>query len=185
MTNTRTTLITVGHGRLDKDQLAALLHDAGVETLVDIRRFPGSRHNPDVHGDAMAQWLPLADIEYRAESRLGGRRRLPADAPHEDPWWKVEQFAAYAAHTRTAEFAEALTEVLQLARQRPTAVMCSESVGWRCHRRLVADVTVVARGCSASHLMHDGRQTPHPPAPGARLRPDGEVVWDRSRDRPA
>lgn len=173
-------MITVGHGRLDRNELTRLLDDAGIEMLIDIRRFPGSRHNPDVHSDAMSQWLPQAGIDYRVEPRLGGRRRLTADDPRDDPWWKVEQFAAYAAHTRTPEFGEALTEVLELADRRTTAVMCSESVWWRCHRRLVADVAVLAYGHTVAHLMHDGRQTPHPPAPGARLRSDGHVVWDRS-----
>ncbi|MFD4369548.1 DUF488 family protein [Rhodococcus sp. NPDC058521] len=178
MNDTDTALITVGHGRLDRDGLTRLLQGAGIRTIVDIRRFPGSRHNPDVRSDAMAEWLPRAEIDYRVEPRLGGRRRLSADAPRDDPWWRVEQFAAYAAHTRTEEFAAALADVLASAEQRTTAVMCSESVWWRCHRRLVADVAALSHGRMVRHLMHDGRLTPHPTAPGARLRTDGLVVWD-------
>ena len=93
-------LLSVGHGRLDRTQLAELLHSAGVESLVDVRRFPGSRRNPDLSSDAMTQWLADAGIGYRLERRLGGRRRLPAGTTPEDSWWRVEQFAAYAAHTR-------------------------------------------------------------------------------------
>jgi uncharacterized protein (DUF488 family) len=169
-------LFTVGHGRLGRDDLGALLREAGIARLVDIRRFPGSRANPDVARDVMPQWLPDIGIEYRWEERLGGRRRLPADAEVEDHWWRVEQFAAYAAHTRTPEFEAGLDEVLD--GPGPTAVMCSEAVWWRCHRRLVADVAMLAQGATVRHLMHDGRVVDHPPAEGARIRDDGHVVWD-------
>ncbi|MGE2717034.1 DUF488 family protein [Mycolicibacterium litorale] len=171
-------LLTAGHGRLSGDELTGLLRGANVQTLVDIRRFPGSRAHPDMSRDAMSTWLPAAGIAYRWDERLGGRRRLPADAPREDPWWQVEQFAAYAAHTRTSEFDAALGEVLDEGAGRTVAVMCSESVWWRCHRRLVADVAVLRFGAPVLHLMHDGRLTPHPVAAGARLRDDGFVVWD-------
>ncbi|MCV7418531.1 DUF488 domain-containing protein [Mycolicibacterium litorale] len=171
-------MLTAGHGRLSGDELAALLRGAGVTSLVDIRRFPGSRAHPDMSRDAMSSWLPAGGIAYRWEERLGGRRRLPPDAPREDPWWQVEQFAAYAAHTRTEEFDAALGEVLGESASRTVLVMCSESVWWRCHRRLVADVAVLRFRADVSHLMHDGRVTPHPVAPGARLRDDGFVVWD-------
>jgi uncharacterized protein (DUF488 family) len=170
------TLFTVGHGRLDRAQLGALLGEAGIARLVDIRRFPGSRANPDVSRDVLSQWLPDFGIDYQWEERLGGRRRLPAGAEAEDSWWRVDQFAAYAAHTRTPEFAAALDEVL--ARPGPTAVMCSEAVWWRCHRRLVADVVVLARGGTVHHLMHDGRTVEHTAAEGGRVRKDGDVVWD-------
>lgn len=171
-------LLSVGHGRLDRTQLAELLHSAGVESLVDVRRFPGSRRNPDLSSDAMTQWLADAGIGYRLERRLGGRRRLPAGTTPEDSWWRVEQFAAYAAHTRTEEFADALDGLLEESARRRTAMMCSESVWWRCHRRLVADVVVLRFGHDVEHLMHDGHLLAHEAAPGARMRADGHVVWD-------
>lgn len=173
-----TALLTAGHGRLTADEFVALLDGAAVDTVVDIRRFPGSRAHPHLSGEAMSTWLPAARIDYRWEERLGGRRRLPADAPREDPWWQVEQFAAYAAHTRTDAFGTALNDVLALGGRRRVLVMCSESVWWRCHRRLVADVAVLGRGATVDHLMHDGRLTPHPVSAGARRRDDGQLVWD-------
>jgi uncharacterized protein (DUF488 family) len=171
-------LVSVGHGRLGKSELGTLLREAGIESLVDIRRFPGSRRNPDVASDAMEQWLPETGIAYRLEQRLGGRRRLPTGTDTEDSWWRVEQFAAYAAHTRSAEFGEALDELLAESADRPTAMMCSESVWWRCHRRLVADVVVLRFGREVAHLMHDGHTVAHEPAAGARVRDDGFLVWD-------
>ena len=170
-------LLTVGHGPGDREVLGPLLTAAGVEHLVDVRRFPGSRNDPDVAREALAAWLPELGIAYRWEERLGGRRRLPAGEPVVDDWWTVEQFAAYAAHTRTPEFADALDEVLARTADSTVAVMCSESVWWRCHRRLVADVVVLARGLPVGHLMPDGRVTQHSPAGGAVLGDDGLVRW--------
>jgi uncharacterized protein (DUF488 family) len=170
-------LLTVGHGPDDRARLGARLTAAGIEELVDVRRFPGSRSNPDVGREALAEWLPDRGIGYRWEPRLGGRRRLPSGEPAADAWWTVAQFAAYAAHTRTPEFTAALDEVLDAARERRVAVMCSESVWWRCHRRLIADVVVLGRGQPVDHLMPDGRLSPHPPAPGAVRCPDGTVHW--------
>jgi uncharacterized protein (DUF488 family) len=170
-------LLTVGHGPEDRASLRARLTGAGVGSLVDIRRFPGSRNNPDVGRDALALWLPEAGIGYRWDERLGGRRRLPPGEPVADGWWTVAQFAAYAAHTRTAEFAAAMDEVLAEAERATVAVMCSESVWWRCHRRLVADVAVLGRDVPVEHLMPDGRLTPHRPSEGAVLGDDGEVRW--------
>ena len=170
-------LLTVGHGPEDRHRLGARLAGAGVTSLVDIRRYPGSRNNPDVGRESLEEWLPTMGIGYRWEERLGGRRRLPTGEPVADGWWTVAQFAAYAAHTRTAEFIAALAEVLAEADRATVAVMCSESVWWRCHRRLVADVAVLGRGVPVTHLMPDGRLTAHRTAEGAVLGDDGEVRW--------
>ncbi len=117
---------------------------------------------------------------YRWEERLGGRRRLPRDEPVADDWWTVAQFAAYAAHTRTPDFTAALDRVLDEAAAATVAVLCSESVWWRCHRRLVADVAVLGRGVPVAHLMPDGRLTPHVPSAGAVRGDAGQVHWPAS-----
>lgn len=168
-------LLTVGHGAATQEELTALLRAAGLALVVDVRRFPGSRAHPHVARDALAAWLPAAGVDYRWEQRLGGRRSRPAD-PGEaarDGWWQVAAFRAYAAHTRTPEFAAALDDLVRDACARPTAVMCSESLWWRCHRRIVADAVVLLRGLPVAHLGHDGRRTEHVPSAGARVGPDG------------
>ena len=170
-------VLTVGHGAQDQEALGARLTVAGVDRIVDVRRFPGSRTNPDVRRESLEVWLPAAGIGYRWDDRLGGRRRLDPDAPVEDDWWTVPQFAAYAAHTRTAEFTAALDELLADAAGAAVAVMCSESVWWRCHRRLIADVAVLGRGVPVGHLLPDGRLTPHRPSAGAVVAPDGTLTW--------
>lgn len=170
-------LMTVGHGPLRRAALGCLVAGAGVGLVVDVRRFPGSRTNPDVQRDALARWLPELGIGYRWEERLGGRRHRPTDVPEQDTWWTVPAFRAYASYTRTPPFLAALDLVLEQAALCTVAVMCSESVWWRCHRRLIADVTVLSRAVPARHLMPDGRLMPHRVAEGARLRPDGSVEW--------
>ncbi|MGC0272373.1 DUF488 family protein [Pseudactinotalea sp. Z1739] len=172
-------LLTVGHGALSRAELRDLLIGAEVESVVDVRRFPGSRRNPDVGRDALASWLPEAGIGYRWEEHLGGRRHLTraAQARSPDTWWQVAAFRAYAGYTRTEEFRAALTRVVQEARAARVAVMCSESVWWRCHRRIIADVTAMTTDVPVLHLMHDGAVRAHPPSEGARAGEDG-LVWD-------
>jgi uncharacterized protein (DUF488 family) len=171
-------LLTVGHGTATQDQLRDLLQGAGVGLLVDVRRFPGSRRHPHVARPELEQWLPGAGIRYRWEPRLGGRRTVPAEASAADPWWTVEAFRAYAAHTRTPEFRSAIADVLSGTATASTALMCSESLWWRCHRRLIADVLVLLHDVDVQHLGHDGRLTEHVPAAGARVC-DGALVYDR------
>lgn len=169
-----TRLLTVGHGTLDQVAFTRLLQEAEVTSVVDVRRFPGSRRHPHFASDVMGSWLPPLGIGYRWEPRLGGRRHLPADERGRDPWWQVEAFAAYAAHTRTEEFDRALSDVLDECKATGrTAVMCSESLWWRCHRRLISDVSVLVRQVPVLHLAHSGRLSEHPPSAGARVSPEG------------
>lgn len=172
-------LLTVGHGMLGADSLADLLVASRVASVVDVRRYPNSRRDPSVERHHLGAVLTERGIGYRWDERLGGRRRLEPDQPVLDPWWTVEQFRAYAAHTRSAVFASALDQLLSSSADAAMAVMCSETVWWRCHRRLIADVAVVAHSTPVSHLMHDGSVHQHRVADGARLREDGMVVWDR------
>ena len=170
-------LLTVGHGRLDASELSALLHEASVKLVVDIRRFPGSRRNPDVAREPLEARLAEDGIGYRWDVRLGGRRTAPPGPPA-DPWWQVAAFRAYAAHTRTPEFHDGLADLLASATGSRTVVMCSESVWWRCHRRIVADVVALTTDLPVRHLMHDGRLTDHPPSEGARIVGEHLLVWD-------
>ncbi|WP_084316199.1 DUF488 family protein [Actinospica robiniae] len=171
-------LFTVGHGTLERPQLAELLRDASIGRIVDVRTAPGSRRNPDVGRERLLQWLPEEGVEYRWEGRLGGFRKTAPDSP--DTFWRNDSFRGYAGYTRDPEFVAAMDELLTQvgADAVRTAVMCSETVWWRCHRRIIADFAVLARGDEVRHLMHDGRLAPHTPTAGARLRDDGLLVYD-------
>ncbi|MFE0181156.1 DUF488 domain-containing protein [Streptomyces olivaceus] len=172
-------LVTFGHGTAGRSELAALLRDAGVAAVVDVRTAPGSRRDPDLLRERLARWLPEEGLGYRWERRLGGFRKPAPDSP--DVVWRNASFRGYAAHTRTPEFVAAMDELLAQAARERSAVMCGEAVWWRCHRRLVADFAVLARDTPVDHLMHDGRLTHHSPTPGVRLRPDGLLVYDDER----
>jgi uncharacterized protein (DUF488 family) len=168
-------LMTVGHGTVDAPTLSSLLLDAGVEVVVDVRSYPGSRRHPQFGREAMETWLPEAGLTYQWEKSLGGRRRPVPGSRHLA--LRHDAFRAYADHMETEEFGAALDRVLGLAADRPTTVLCAESVWWRCHRRLLADTAVLTRGAEVRHLFHDGRAEPHRPTPEARVE-EGLVVYD-------
>ena len=175
-------LLTYGHGTDSSERTVATLHAAAVSSLVDIRTAPGSRRNPQFARAALDEWLPAAGIAYRWEKRLGGFRRPGSDNP--DVVWREDMFRGYAEHMRSPDFLAAIDAVLSEAEARHyVTVMCSESLWWRCHRRLVADFAVVARGVDVRHLMHDGRLEEHRPTPGVRLRDDGLLVYDGGQEQ--
>jgi uncharacterized protein (DUF488 family) len=169
------TLWTVGHGAHPKDEFVALLAAADVAAVVDVRIGPGSRRHPHFGRDELARWLPDAGVAYRWERRLGGFRKAAPDSP--DVALRNESFRGYAGHMRTADFAAALAEVLTAARGPRTAVMCSETVWWRCHRRLIADHAVLLDGWTVQHILPPGRCTAHVPTAGVRA-VDGTLVYD-------
>ena len=156
-------LLTYGHGTDDAERTVATLRTASVASLVDIRIAPGSRRNPQFARAAMEEWLPEAGICYRWEKRLGGFRKPGPDSP--DVAWREDMFRGYAGYMRSADFLAAIDRVLAETAERQVAVMCSESLWWRCHRRLVADFASAARGAEVRHLMHDGRAGAPPPLP--------------------
>lgn len=174
-------LLTVGHGTLPAERLADLLRSNDVEVLVDVRSYPGSRRNPQFGREEMAAWVPAAGIDYRWERRLGGRRPVRPDSPNVA--LRNDAFRGYADHMAGAEFRTALDDLLATATSRRTAAMCSESVWWRCHRRLIADAAVLVHGATVTHLMHDGRSVDHPVTAAAR-RADDHVVYDVGGDAP-
>jgi uncharacterized protein (DUF488 family) len=173
-------LLTVGHGTLGQQELTELLREAGVESLVDIRTAPGSRRSPHVHRLELARWLPESGVGYRWEPRLGGFRKPEPDSPNVA--LRNASFRGYADYMQTPTFWEALDAVLAEAGERTVVVMCSESVWWRCHRRLVADGAVLARDVDVAHLMHDGRRSAHRLTEGARLTERGQVRYDRGEE---
>ncbi len=144
----------------------AILRDAGIEMLVDVRRFPGSRHNPQYAADVLPAALAKEGIGYRALPGLGGRRTPSTDSVNIG--WRVEAFRGYADHLASVEYRQARAELMEIARQWRSCVMCAEAVWWRCHRRLIAD-DLSARDWTVVHLMGHGNAVPHPLQVGAVL----------------
>jgi uncharacterized protein (DUF488 family) len=147
---------TVGHGIRPLEELVDTLHEAGVQTLVDVRRFPGSRRNPQFNQEPLRGALEEADIAYRHAVELGGRR---SGEPGEDDFTciRVPAFRSYAARMRTPEWQESLAA--ELAQPAP-CFMCAETPWWKCHRRLIAEL-LTARGHEVTHLLGPGRRQPH------------------------
>jgi uncharacterized protein (DUF488 family) len=169
------TVLTVGHGTLAAQDFAVLLTGAGVELLVDVRSHPGSRGHPHFGGQSMPAWLTAAGIDYVWEPRLGGRRRRQAGSAHvalDNP-----AFQAYADHMGTPEFAAGVDALVARAGEKRVAVMCAESLWWRCHRRLLADSLALLRGIEVVHLFHDGRREAHRPTDAVRVEA-GALVYD-------
>ncbi|HJW00908.1 MAG TPA: DUF488 domain-containing protein [Arthrobacter sp.] len=175
-TDSNVRLLTVGHGTNSQAEFAELLAGAGIQALVDVRIAPGSRKYPHFGKDQLAEWLPAAGVAYRWEKRLGGFRKLPPDSP--DTALRNDSFRAYAAYMRSAEFLDALGGLITQASQERVAIMCSETVWWRCHRRLIADHSVLLDGVDVRHLMPGGKVTAHMPTSGVRV--DGtDLVYDQ------
>lgn len=172
---------TIGHGTLAPAELIALVRGAGVDAIADVRRYPGSRRHPHFAREAMEQWLPSAGIDYQWIAALGGRRRGIPGSRHAG--LRNEQFRAYADHMASDEFGRGLAELAHFAAGRSAAVMCSESVWWRCHRRLLADHLVLVGHVPVEHLFHDGRSSVHEPTPEARV-DAGAVVYDALEQHP-
>jgi uncharacterized protein (DUF488 family) len=168
-------LLTLGHGTLTQAAFVAVAADALIARVVDVRTAPGSKRNSHFNRESMAAWLPAAGISYRWEPRLGGFRKPLADS--KNVALRHPAFRGYADYMQTPEFWHAFDELLEEAAATETAIMCSESVWWRCHRRLVADAAVLTRGVEVQNLSHDGRLVPHRVTDGARVQ-DGLVVYD-------
>ncbi|MCJ0824622.1 DUF488 domain-containing protein [Luteimonas sp. 50] len=172
------TLWTIGHSTREWDQFLALLRPPAIECLVDVRRFAGSRRNPQYSPLAMAPALQAAGIDYLPMPEFGGRRAPRPDSGNGA--WRVAAFRGYADYMATAEFALARERLMSLGRQRHCAVMCAEAVWWRCHRRLIAD-DFSARGWEVLHLLAPGKTQPHPPNPDARM-VDGVLRYPAAGD---
>src|SRR5919199_4339707 len=160
---------TIGHGTRPLEELVATLTQARVETLVDVRRFPGSRRNPQFGREPLEAALAEAGIGYRHAVELGGRRS-GEEGEERFACIRTPAFRSYAARMAQPEWQQALADAL--AEPSP-CLMCAETLWWRCHRSLVAEL-LVARGHRVVHLVRPGKSMPHRPSDEAEHR-DGNL----------
>ncbi len=172
------TLWTIGHSTRPLEVFVAMLRDAGVACVADVRRHPGSRRNPWFAAEALAASLPEAGIGFAPMPQLGGRRRTRPDSPHTA--WRNASFRGYADYMDTQDYAAARERLFALARQVPTVVMCAEAMWWSCHRSLIAD-DARARGWTVIHLMGPGDAREHPWTGAARI-VDGRLDYSAPED---
>jgi uncharacterized protein (DUF488 family) len=160
------TVFTVGHSTLPIEQFVAVLAAYGVERLADVRTIPRSRRNPQFNADALAASLREVGVEYVPLGELGGLRKPRADSPNSG--WRNDSFRGYADYMQTEPFSQGVARLVELSRERRTAIMCAEAVPWRCHRSLVADA-LAARGIPVVEILSDTKYRDHALTPFARV----------------
>lgn len=165
---------SIGHGTRSIEELLAVLNDAGIKVLADVRSAPGSRRHPQFGQAALAASLAGSRIEYAHLRGLGGRRDVAPDSPNVA--LKVDAFRGYADHMASPEFAADYARLDAFAREKPTAFMCAETLWWRCHRRMLSDRLTVD-GWDVVHLLAPGKSEPHRLWDIARV-VDGRLVYD-------
>ncbi len=181
---TRLAFFTVGHSNRTLEGFAALLRSAEVAVVADIRTVPRSRANPQFNREALGKALAGWRIGYEAMPALGGLRARSRDvAPEVNGAWRNASFHNFADYALGEAFRIGLAALVDLARERRCAFMCSEAVWWRCHRRIVAD-HLIARGESVLHIMAEGRVDRATLTPGAVIRADGSVVYPLAGEGP-
>jgi uncharacterized protein (DUF488 family) len=160
---------TIGHSTRSIAEFVDLLRVGEVRLVIDVRAVPRSRTNPQYDADGLGEALAAFQIGHGRIPALGGLRGRAREVPSEvNGWWQNRSFHNYADHMLTEEFRAGLEELIDLGRDRRTAVMCSEAVWWRCHRRLIAD-RLLARGETVLHLMDRLRAEPARLSEGAVL----------------
>lgn len=153
-------LFTVGHSDRSIEEFLLLLQDAEISLVVDVRRLPGSRRHPQFDEDSLRNSLGAAGIRFERIAELTGRRPVSKDVAFDvNAFWQNRSFHNYADHALSAEFRAGFTRLVEHGRELRTAVMCSEAVWWRCHRRIIAD-HLIAQGEDVIHLMSQGREHP-------------------------
>jgi len=168
---------TIGHSNRSLEEFVELLNSADIELVADIRKFPRSRANPQFNVDTLAASLAPFDISYEPMSVLGGRRGVVKSMPPDvNGLWRNLSFHNYADYALSEEFSVGLRDLLKRGREQRCAIMCSEAVWWRCHRRIVTDY-LIASGETVSHIMALGRLEPAQLTQGAVIRPDGKLVY--------
>jgi uncharacterized protein (DUF488 family) len=168
---------TIGHSTRSVPELIALLRQAGVDLLVDVRTVPRSRFNPQFNTDTFPTTLSAVGIGYCHVAALGGLRHRPKGAPPSaNGAWRNAPFQAYADYALTAPFRAALVELRGLADEHTPAIMCAEAVWWRCHRRIITDY-LLSEGVVVRHIMAPGKIEPASLTPGAAPQPDGTILY--------
>lgn len=164
--STKNKIWTIGHSTRSWEEFLELLHSFQIETLADVRSFPGSRKFPQFNKENLEEELPKAEIDYELLKKLGGRRKGNPDS--KNTVWRHPSFRSYADYMETEEFKEGIKELKEIARKSRVAYMCSEAVWWRCHRSMISDY-LKADGWEVLHIMAEDKATEHPYTAPAKI----------------
>lgn len=162
-------LLTVGHSNRELNEFIGLLTNTGTEVVVDVRKLPGSNRNPQFNADTLETDLAEVGIELRRLEGLTGRRPVSRTVPFDvNAWWQNRSFHNYADHCLSEEFRTDLETLIGWSEGTRCALMCSEAVWWRCHRRIIAD-QLLARDLPVAHILGEGHVDAAKMSEGARL----------------
>lgn len=166
------TIYTIGHSTHTLKEFISMLQAFDIATLVDIRRFPGSRMYPQFNKEALAEELMGAGIGYVHLESLGGRRKPDKDSKNKR--WRNKSFQGYADYMATKDFEKGIIKLEAIAAKQTTAYMCSEALWWRCHRSMISDY-LKAKGWQVMHIMGPGKVEEHSYTSPARI--EGQHVF--------
>jgi uncharacterized protein (DUF488 family) len=170
-------LFTIGHATRPIGGFIELLKEAEVQLVVDVRTAPRSRTNPQFDRESLAASLAAVAVEYRHIAELGGLRPRQKDIPAStNAFWQNRSFHNYADYAMSGEFQSALEQLRELSRTKRCAIMCAETLWWRCHRRIIADY-LLAAGDTVFHILGPGQIEQARITPSARREPDGLLIY--------
>jgi len=168
---------TIGHGRRPLADFVALLRSAEARLLVDVRTVPRSRTNPQYNRDALPDSLATYGIGYEHVASLGGLRGRFREVPQDvNAFWDNASFHNYADYAMSAQFREGLSHLRALGRVQACAIMCAETVWWRCHRRIITDY-LLAAGEAVFHILGPGQVEAAVINAAARAQGGGALVY--------
>lgn len=159
MKNNEQQIWTIGHSNHSFDTFLSMLKSFEIKLLVDVRSYPGSNYVPHFNKENLEQALPKNSIQYLHLKKLGGRRKGSSNS--NNTVWRNKSFRAYADYMETDAFEAGIQDLTKAARQKRTAIMCSEAVWWRCHRSMIADY-LKAHEWSVMHIMDINKGKKHP-----------------------
>ena len=159
-------IYTIGHSTRDLPKFIEILQNHGVTQLVDVRTIPRSRKNPQYNAETLPDELRVKGIRYVHLPGLGGLRHAARDSANLG--WHNASFRGFADYMQTPTFEKGIEDLIRLASSNPTAIMCAESLPWRCHRSMIADALTV-RGVKVLHIFSAGRTQEHTLTPFARV----------------
>lgn len=167
---------TIGHSNRSIEQFVEALRANSIEMLVDVRRFPASRHNPQFAREAVCESLQTAQIEYRwMGNELGGRRSTSKSSPNVA--LRNASFRGYADYMLTSEFQSGIQSLRECAATKRTAIMCAELLWWRCHRSMISDYLTGIFGDEITHIRDADHTEPHRLKDIARVE-DQRLIYD-------
>ncbi|NTA40197.1 DUF488 family protein [Agrobacterium salinitolerans] len=175
--SSRLPFYTIGHSNRSTEEFVQLLRPPRVECVIDVRKMPMSRSNPQFNSDALAASLQHSQIGSRHIAALGGlRAKQRSEEVELNSFWENKSFHNYADYALSDAFRQGMSVLVEEGKRQVCAIMCSEAVWWRCHRRLIAD-NLIARDETVFHILGDHRIDPAVLTSSAVIPPDGTIVY--------